>query len=95
MRILFCAALLTALSTETLFAAGCCPHNRVGTDAASVCPACGRATILGVSIPWASAVGALRPPLAAGCFWRLAVLAAVRKCSARREERRAEVAALR
>jgi hypothetical protein len=70
LRALFCAVLLTGLSTGPLLAADCCPNcgskNAVGSDAAAVCPDCGQATVLGLSIPLASALGGGLAVIAAG-----------------------------
>jgi hypothetical protein len=70
LRALFCTVLVTVLATGPLLAADGCPNcgskNAVGTGVAAVCPDCGRATIFGLSIPLASALGSALAATAAG-----------------------------
>jgi hypothetical protein len=75
LRALFCAVLVTALSTGNLIAADCCPRcgsrNVVGNETAAVCTECGQATILGLSVPLAGLLGGVLTASAVAVAYRL------------------------
>jgi hypothetical protein len=58
--------MVVVLSSGPVSAASCCTKHRIGTDAAAVCPACGEATILGLSVPLAGALGFAAAAVAGG-----------------------------